>query len=353
MRSECHIEEISADSYQQEIQNYEHSIFMTRHWVESMINETSESIFLRIYHNNKPIGIAAGLVLKGSMLQGRQLYFYSAPALINNNQEVLQQCLKALKKYARQNNYTRINIRPWDQQHSFIADVQGFITTETHEFPINYTRTNSNSQISSRIMRNIKKGQKTDVEIKRCKSLKALDVLLELLSDTHNRRELKYGKEYSPFYLYNLNKYTVERLINNDSAILYCASIDNRVHSVELNLEYEGKAYNVLKASIDEAYQNGISSLLDFHMIQHYKENNFNYFNLGGELINGEGMGLSMYKEGLGGEKIKKRGYYTYYITFPRCCLNPLMHLGKNLPDNSIISTIKKWGSNLLTASSK
>lgn len=347
------VETVDSEIYQRELSYYPHSLFITRQWVESMADESSKPIFLRIYHNNMLIAMIAGLIIKGNALQGRQLYFYSAPAIYMNDASTHHNCLMALKQYAKQNTYARINIRPWDQQHSFAADTCGFITTKTHEYPIVFNHNGEGEKISSRIMRNIKKAQKTNVVIQQCRSMNTLDTLMSLLTQTQERRESRFGVDYSPFYLYNLNRTSIEKLINSGAGIIYCASIDKKVFSVELNLEYNNRAYNVLKASIDEAYQNGVSSLLDYHMIQHYQSNGYSYFNLGGELMTGEGVGLAQFKEGLGGEKHVRRGYYTYYLTFPRNLMNPLMQLGRILPENNAINWAKHQVSKALSASSK
>lgn len=347
------VETIDSETYQRELSNYPHSLFITRQWVESMANESSKPLFLRIYHNKKVIALIAGLMIKGSALQGRQLYFYSAPAINANDVAAHHHSLMALKQYARQNAFARINIRPWDQQHSFAADTCGFISTQTHEFPILFNQGNEIDKISSRIMRNIKKAQKTNVVIQQCRSMTTLDTLMSLLTQTQERRESRFGVDYTPFYLYNLNRDSIEKLLNSGAGIIYCASIDKKVFSVELNLEYNNRAYNVLKASIDEAYQNGVSSLLDYHMIQHYQNNGYSYFNLGGELMSGEGAGLAQFKEGLGGIKHLRRGYYTYYLTFPRNLMNPLMQLGRILPENDAINWAKHHVSKVLSTASK
>lgn len=353
MTTHVAVHALTPERYQSLLDASPHSLFITRHWVEAMCDNHSMPVYFEILNADRRLGLLAGLAISGNRLQGRQLYFYSAPALMPNTPENLCHCLKALKHFAKTNGYTRINIRPWDQQQMHLVNICGFHSTKTHEFPIRFDGYDEKKHISSRIWRNIKKAQKQNVTIHRCCSVKALDTLLALLSATQQRRNARLGNDYSPFYLYNLNRDSIQRLLDTQTAVLYCATIDDTVYSVELNVEYNLKAYNVLKASIDDAYQNGISSLIDYHMIQYYHDEGFAYFNLGGELLKDEGQGLSLFKEGLGGQKQVRHGYYTYYLTFPHRLINPLMLAGKMLPDTPAVNWTKKQVSRLLAPASK
>jgi lipid II:glycine glycyltransferase (peptidoglycan interpeptide bridge formation enzyme) len=315
---------------------------MSPKWVDALVKEGNEAVYLNFDDNGTVVAKIAGIVVRGGLLKGRQLYFYAAPALSNINEELFHQCMEALLRFAKKSGFVRVSVRPWDQQHSFKTHAKGFRPTVTHEYEVDLSREYVDSTISSRILRNVKKGRKTGVQIRESSSIDDLKLLLSFLESTKNRRVSKFGNNYSPFYINLLGETSIANMLENGMAKFYCAELDGQTQSIMLMLESGDRTYNLLKGSVDEAYTSGASSFIDFEVIRIYQQKGFKVLNLGVELLAGDGDGLNMYKEGIGGKRIKKLGAYTYYLYFPYSVLNVLFMVSHMVPDVKWILWLKR-----------
>jgi hypothetical protein len=344
------IERIAQSDWENNIERYHGSIYMAPLWIDALVKKGSKGIFLNfIDAQDVIVAKLAGIVMTGNAIKGNQLYFYSTPALINLNNALFQQTLVSLKTWAVENGFTRISIRPWDQVHRFKAQVDGFRSTTTYEYEVDLAAEFTEKTISSRILRNIKKARKAEVQIRRSTSTNDLRLLLSFLESTKNRRNSKFGGDYSPFYVNQLSEETIAELLQNGMAELYCAHLNGQTQSIMLMLNYGKRTYNLLKGSLDEAYVSGASSFLDFEVIQTYRNQGFAIFNLGVELAAGEGDGLNQFKEGMGGKRIQKLGAYTYYLYFPYSILNIVFHVSNAIPDFKWIVWLKRHASSIFS----
>ena len=345
------ISELLVEQWNESLSEFGSSLFISSPWVKAVTYGDCEPVYLDFIINGQAVAKIAGLVIFGNRLQGKQLYFYAGPSMKEPDQSLNNRCLKSLLNYAKAKRYSRINIRPWDQQHSLYMDVKGFNRTLTHEFEINNLGSYPHKKISSRIIRNINKGNKTGAIFRVSTSDNDLIKLLDLIDSTRSRRISKFGIDYTPFYLLNLNKESVKALLMNGMGELLVAELDGSAQSILLMVVNGTRAYNLLKGTKQEAYKNGLSSWVDYQAILYYREKGYQCFNLGVELAHGEGDGLNIYKDGIGGTRLVKYGGHTYFLFYPRKLLNIVFILGKKIPDNKVMKVLKIWFSHLFSGS--
>ncbi|MFT3740006.1 MAG: hypothetical protein QM786_14735 [Breznakibacter sp.] len=324
------------------IKEFGYSLFLSPKWVEAMADSTCKPIYIDFDENGIVVAKISGLVIDGGWLKGSQLYFYSGPAMRTPDSAMFQDCLKSLWEFAVGCNYSRISIRPWDQLHSYEPAVKGYNPTSTHEYEIDLLKQYDDKTISSRILRNVKKARKINASVQQSTELRYLDLLMSFLDETKSRRVSKFGIEYSPFYLFNLERKSIAKLVQSGLARFYIAMDGEQVQSVLLMIDDGKRAYNLLKGSFHTAYVNGVSSFADFEVVHHYSLDGHAVFNLGVELANQEGEGLNSYKAGMGGEKIFKHGAYTYYLIYPYKILNLFFYINSSVPDFKWIMAIRR-----------
>jgi lipid II:glycine glycyltransferase (peptidoglycan interpeptide bridge formation enzyme) len=139
-----------------------------------------------------------------------------------------------------------------------------------------------------------------------------------------------------------MSRKSLEKLINKGIAKIFTIQSGEVIHSIEMTLEYNNQAYMLLKATDNFGYKKGLSTLLNVKVIDAYKKKGFSYYNLGGRPPEKDGDGLALYKTRLGGKPCQTYGATTNFIQYPQKMLNPLLNIGRALPENGITNYLKK-----------
>ena len=326
-----------------------HSLFITPKWVEAMAINDCTPLYLVFKDKDAVVGFHIGLVVPGGKLQGTQLYFYAGPAVKNNDIALFEACLIALKQFARKNGYSKVSIRPFDQQLTIACNPKGYRRTNSAEYTYHYQEDGSPIKLSYGFKKNIKKGRKTGANVLTSQHQRELQLLFKLIDQTHSKRLGKYGDDYNPLGLLNLGKESISRLLDSEIGLLYYVEVDQNIHCIQFCLEDDTRNYALLMGSDDFTYQNGLGSFLDFTVEETLKEKGFRYLNLGSVPGDQAGAGLIQYKEAMGCKRQNSYGYYTYFLTFPLNLLNPVYKAGSALPDNALVRNAKTAISKLIS----
>jgi hypothetical protein len=345
------IEIVDAETYASTWSGFGNNLFVSPLWVDALSTDICQPMYLHILQEQLLIGKIAGLVIEGNRLQGKQLYFYSSPVLRDFNEATFQRVLNHLANFARINGFTRLSVRPWDQDPAVKPRCNCLNATSTNEYVIDVTKNDFACQVSGRIMKNIKKAKKGGATIRISNDAADLDVLLSYLDCTRNRRISKFGSVYSPYYVFNLSRESILALLKNGMGSLVCADLDGKTYSVLLLVTAGERVCCLLKGSNPEGYKNGLSSFVDFETVNLLNNKGIKWLNLGPELIGEEGKGLNQYKEGITAVATPRYGLYTYYLVYPYKLLNPLMVLGGNMAKFKLMNHVVKTASALFSGS--
>jgi hypothetical protein len=335
------VREVDSVSWEKGSEAFNCGLFNTRGWVDSISDGEYGAIFLDFQVNGGIVGKMSGFILKSSRLHGNQLLFYSGPALKTWDATLFENCLNALRLFAIGKGYARIHIRPFDQHLKELVHVKHYFHTVTSEYVVHFENY-QNIKVSYGNKQNVKRAKKAGATYFSSQSPEVLDRMLALMDDTRDTRKGKYGQDYNPMFMVNLTRESLTRLLVTGMGVLHGAQIEGVVHSVQLNVELNGKQYGLLMGSDGIAYKNGLASFIDHHIITNAHEAGCRYYNLG--LIPPDsqgGAGIRKYKESVGAEEMVSYGYYSYYLTFPWRLLNPLIRLSKKLPENKILNYIR------------
>lgn len=336
------VNEVDSLTWSKDFSLFNYGLFNTPEWVTSISEAKYPPVYYDFVYDNEVIGKIGGLILNGGAIKGRQLLFYSGPALKVWDSNVFISCLRALWTFARDNRYSRIHIRPFDQHLKELVTVKGYFHTKTSEYIVDYKKLEQ-LKFSFGFKQNAKKARKAGAIFYKSTSLEVLNRMFELMDSTRDTRKNKYGQDYNPMFMVNLTKESLSRLLDSGIGVLNYAEIDGIIHSVQLNVEKNGQLYGLLMGSDEIAYKNGLPSFIDQNISIQAFETGCQYYNLG--LIppeNQGGAGIRKYKEAVGGLEMVSYGYYSYYITYPMKMLNPLLKLSKMIPDNKFWNMIRK-----------
>ena len=339
-----YISEIDEKAWVNNIHEFKHSLFISAEWVNAMQNANNKAVFLDFHKNNLVVGKLAGLICDYGGFSGRQLYFYASPAIKECDQDLFDSCHSALYDYARKHKYSRVILGSYDQQHELSCCAKGYYATNRFEYIVDFRPEAEELHFSKGFRKNVKRAEKNNISFIQSDKSEILEKLFALLEKTREHRISKYGSEYNPYYLQNMNKQSLTRLVDSGIVKLYYVLYNDEVNSVQYNIEKNGQVYGLLMGSDDTAYELGFPSYIDYNMIMRFQDLGFDYYNPGGGTDDAGNAGVEKYKHSMGGIKINVHGATTNYITFPQKMLNPLMNLGRILPrKNPVVKLIKKF----------
>lgn len=340
--SELELQRISIDDYKENMDDFNVGLFNTWQWVNSLTNEFTEDIYFHITKNGEIIGKACGFLLNQKR-KGKHLYITGGPNFKEWEAGLFKESLALLHGYALKEGFARVHIRPFEQVVHEVLDIDNYFRTVAREYVIDYSEHVDKVKFSYGFKQNAKKARKAGAEFKSTRSAEVLDRLIELMDNTRLTRKEKYGQNYDPMYMLNLNKDTLTKLLDTGMGIMHYAEIAGEIHSVQFNLEHDGKIFGLLMGSDDDAYSKGIPSFIDQNISEKAMKENARYYNLGTVPLDREGgQGLRKYKESQSGREIVRYGYYSYFLIYPNKLLNPFIKLSKKLPDNKIINLCRK-----------
>ncbi len=332
---------IDKTEFEKDLHLYFHSIFITPQWIESVSSESSIPIYLDIFDNGKKIGKISGLIENSKF--GKQLYCYASPALIDLTEKNYTQCLNNLVPYAKSNNLSRIIIGSYDNKHSLKYIENKYYTTERVEYVVPLHKDIAEINQNKRFKRNVKKANKIKAIIHQSNNKNYINIFLSLLKSTLQIRTKKYKKSYTPYYLKNLNQNTLKKLINNQLGNIYYTKVNDSYNCMEFNLEVNNYVYMLLKGTDEFGYKNGLSSFISSKLMEKYSNKGILYYNQGGRPIGIDGNGLTSFKKSMGAEEITTYGATTNFLIWPYKILNPILIVGRRIPQsNFIIKALKK-----------
>jgi len=330
---------VNKDIWSKNLNDFLHSVFITSEWIESLASPNHQPIYLNFHSNNILIGKLAGFIYNNAKIGGKQLFFYAAPALINCTSTILNACLNALYTFAKTNDYSRIVMGSYDQPYSCQISTKHFVQTRRSEFVIDL---DSNIQFTSRFKRNVKKASKFNELFQIKMNSVAAEKVALLLSITSRYRHIKKRQPYVSFYLPHWSRTSLDNLISNHSVDIFEICNSTTSHCFELNLKSGKRIFNLLRGADEIAYENGLPAFLGKHMINYYKLNDYKTLNLGGIPSGLDGKNLSIFKRSMGAKEIVVYGATTNYITYPYKLLNPIISIGRLLPDIGIVNYLKR-----------
>jgi hypothetical protein len=331
------IEEVEvSDSWDQELENFNGSIFLSNSWLRTIAADAGQLVFFRFLQDKEIEGLLGGMIIpyKKGM---KQLFFYSGPALKNPNPITVQHCLQALYQYAAQHGYVRIILKSYDFRIPDTPPATGFHAGFRHEYFFDLA--NGPEEVVRKfhpeVRRLARKAEKSGVTIHESKSAEFVDSLMAMLKETHRiRQEKGYGAYVYMFLPFLTDKKIKDLLLQQKAFLLYATQL-KKIISIQLILHNSRSAYGLLMGNCNEAYKTGTPSLLFRDGLNILHEKGIRFYNIGGVQQSKSHSGLGRFKDKLHPENLTTAELETDFIRMPFKLFNPLLALKRHLENGS------------------
>lgn len=325
------IEHFDIVKWEEELLQFDGGIFLLPKWVESLANRRNKPVYLDFKYEGNTVAKLSGHVFDGGKTRGSQLYFYTAPAFLNYSDQLYRDCLCALRNWSKSNGYTRISIDASDITRSKLVSVEGYVHTPCYEHVILLDGEWHPEHGS--IKKNLSRSKKTNAVVKQSSDVELVEEMMELKHSIRDRRKSKYSEDFNDFHLRNFNTKVMKKLLQNQMAYIHYVELDGVMQCASYNLIHGTRCYGMMKGANAFAYKNGLQSLLDVSVIKIMQSQGVKCLNLSGDVMTSRAPGVDSYKLSLGAIEIHSAHLNTYYLTFPRKLLNPILYLALKFPN--------------------
>ncbi len=332
------------ESWSSQLVEYDHSLFIAPFWIESLRDEEKQPLYLNFIQGDEVIAKIGGFLVNSKYAFQRKLLFYAAPAIKKNLPEcIVDQCITALVQYTKTEKICRLILLSYDSRHiSNLNKKYGF--SMRSEYIVDLTQ--DKERIKSNVSRNIKRDYKYAVTegfvFKEGVSVDMSGLLINLMKETQRVRTSKGYSGYNYFYINGLNQETFVNLVRKNVIHFYYIERGSEIFAVQAVIQSSQQAYALLIGMNATGYEFGLSSFIDYSLIQLLKENNYSYVNFGGVPIDRTHKGIAGFKRRLGAMEHFSTYGSTHFLIFPYNLVNPLVRLLRHAPENPVVSYLKK-----------
>jgi hypothetical protein len=332
------------ESWSSQLVEYDHSMFITPFWIESLKDKDKQPLYLDFLLGEEVIAKIGGFSVSSKYAFQRKLLFYAAPAIKKSLPEsIIDQCITALVQYTKAEKICRLILLSYDSRHiSNLQERYGF--SKRSEYIIDLTQ--DKEKIKNNISRNVKREYKNAIShgfvFKETVSVDMTGHLINLMKETQRIRISKGYGNYNYFYINGLNQEAFVNLVRKNVIHFYCVERDSEVFAVQAVLQANHQAYALLIGMNAAGYEHGLSSFIDYSLIQFLKENNYSYVNFGGVPIDKSHKGIADFKRRLGAMQHFSSYGSTHFLIFPYNLVNPLVRLLRRAPENPVVTYLKK-----------
>jgi len=323
----CH----SISDWESDLSEFNYSIFQTPQWIETISKQNSLSpVYIDIFYKNKKSGKISGIVKKNKYT-GKQIYFYSGPAIKDPDINLYTGTIRALKKYLKREKYTRLNFGSYGCLFAPEVKIRSFHPVMRKEYIVNLESPDYHKNYSRNIRRNIKKGKELYPEL--AINNITIEEIKRLLESTRQYRLNHDKKEYHPLPLPYFNNYnTLNTLLKTEITSTYSISIKGQIAGFLLTLEKHPYASALLTGIDMNFYSSGLSPCLYDQVFTELHNKGFHYINLGGIPDGEEGGKLAHFKKSLGAKEVILYGASSDFLIYPYKLLNPGINIIRKLP---------------------
>ncbi|HBG85923.1 MAG TPA: hypothetical protein DEG09_04140 [Marinilabiliaceae bacterium] len=345
-RNRIKVREVSREEYDLNFSKYHYSLFLVSEFIDSLA-DGKRIYYLNFERGGEVVAKLSGLGVNKKGVVGTYLYCYAGPAIIEYSEELYNLCLEALRRWARKNRLSRVDICYYDQQHQWRCQAKGYYSRANREFVRYFDPEEESPSFTKSVRYNARKAARLNPVFGEETSERMLQKLHEMLKATHEVRNERHNGNYKAYPYESMTKEGVDRLFNSGYMKLYYLEVDGVIHCVRLAIERDKRIYGLMIGGDEFAYKNGLAHYLQYQLINKLHKEGYKYYNI--SVVNFGEDGLVAYKESLGCMRHKVHGAYTHFLTFPRYLLNPVMNTGRFVAGNKHLKKLIAFGYKKIT----
>jgi hypothetical protein len=330
-----------SEEWSNNLHEYNHSIFHCSEWINAAcLGGNLTPVFIDFITNKEIIGKTSGIITN-SRYTGRQLYFYSGPALKEEDYDLYLSLTKVLLTYSKDNKFSRLIIGSYGAFYSPEITDTYFHSFRRKEYVVSLDF-NPVKKYSRNFRRKIKKAELLSPEVLNSKT--DTDTIKTFLQSTLNYRRNHNREVYNPLALPYLDYDVIESLLNSSFAKTYSIETNNKYGGFLMTLEAHPLSSALLTGIDDKLYEHGISAFLYDFVYDLLYNKEFKQVNLGGTPEGEEGKSLAQFKKSMGAEELTVYGATTNFLIYPYKLLNPILNIGRKLPkENTVVKFLKRF----------
>jgi lipid II:glycine glycyltransferase (peptidoglycan interpeptide bridge formation enzyme) len=286
------------------------SIFHTKEWA-NIIQKTNMKISTKyIVARDKNGNLLGGLQIFDNSLPGGfhllETPYLGNPLISKGTQiDINNQILKKLFQISKKSKVVKVLIGDYSNTCSYLNQLKfkkKEFFTYLVELENSYDKIRK-EKFNRNCRRNISKAEKNNIKIRKVENLKDVELYHKISKETHLR--------LSGFEVYSLNyfKNIYETMNNKEMFIWNLAEINGRIIAGSLIFLHKNSLFNFLTINYSDCKKYEPNFLLISNDIKWAIENEYKYYNLGGNPEDAEG--LNRFKESWGAER---KIYNLYYI---------------------------------------
>jgi hypothetical protein len=331
------IKRVSREEYDRDFEKYHYSLFLVSDYAESF-RDDRELYYLHFEMDGKVVAKLAAFRMNGTKMLGKWLYCDAAPAMLDEDEYVYNECLSVLLSWAKKNRLSKIVVGYLDQQHQLYCKAKGYISRTNREFIRFFDPAEEVVTFSKSLRYNVRKALRVNPVFVEETSERILQKLHELLQATHACRNDKHKGHYRMYPYIGMTKEGVDKLFYSGYIKLFHVEVDGEIHCVRLAIEKDKRMFGLMIAGDEFSYKHSLAHFLQHELITKLHNEGYKYYNIAGSKFREDG--LVAYKESLGCMRYTVHGGYTRFLTFPRVMLNPLMDAGKVVARNKKLKKV-------------
>ncbi len=338
-------EEARLHKWEEHLNSFSATPFFAPSWLECFRTRNRTPIYLRFVSGGKTIGLMAGLRNEPSnpLLKKfvKILFFYSGPAVVDADRDLTRFCLEKLINYAGENEYTHIKLESWDFPCAMNLEGLPFKPCLRSEYILDMRPdlAELEKKMKNR-MRDVRAAEKNGLTFHEGDSPEILDDLLSLLEETKSIRLSKNYQTYSYFYISYLDKDTLVKLFKSRIVRAFYVKKQDEILSVTLDAVHNKRAYGLFIGTNQMGYQLKANAFIHFKLIQKFKNEGIEFYNLGGVPSDPSSKGLVFFKTSFGAREQVCAGGRTHHLQSR--FFNYLTDAYSRFPDLKIKKIIKK-----------
>ena len=291
-------------------------------WIEAFRTSQRVPIYFRFVADTQTIGIIAGLVIQPShaFLRriDRSLFFYSGPAVIQFDRNLINACIGNLLDYARANGFTSVSVQAYDYPYAFDAcDLPYEQIQDEYVLDLRGDFTDIQDKMRTSLKKNIRRAEKAGLTFHESCSPDIIETLIRLLEETKSVRRSKGYEDYSYFYMPHFDKEVIYKLFQQRIARIFYAQQQGKSVYLALSVTYNRKAYGLIAGTSMEGYKLNAPAFTLFYTIKKLHEEGIGSLNLSGVAGDSGESGLIFFKTSFGAQRHQCIGRTTSYLKNP------------------------------------
>jgi hypothetical protein len=327
----------SVDDWRKDLDTFNYSLFLSPEWLRSICRQDRKPIYFDFRKGINTVGKFAGLSI-GSNVFSRLLYFFSGPAVKDSDTVITGLLVDKIIDYAVHNRYNRVIIRSYDYKMKLTCSNNKLKQLPRTEYSVSLLQSDDQllSSINKKLARHIRQQAKQGIAFHEDNSDRLPDMLIGLLNETRKKRLLKGYKKYDFFYFPFFDETCLHKLIKEKAIRFFYALHEGEIDCMQVVFTLDTKSYALFIGTNSTGYKLGLSAFIQYFTIFRLKEEGYNYLNLGGIPGDPSSKGLDYFKRSVGALPWEISGGSTNFLLFPYSLLNPLLNLGRMIPNNRI-----------------